>query len=123
MTVFSQFGEVVDIHLVRDRETGKSKGFCYLCYEDQRSTTLAVDNLNGIEIVGKKILVDHSDEFKIPHEYLQIKENEEVAEKTLYKPSGPDGKGWGEFREEVEEAVSEIELGKVEDELEEDVFS
>lgn len=48
--VFSQYGEVVNINLIRDHKTGKSKGFCFLCYEDQRSTILAVDNLNGIKV-------------------------------------------------------------------------
>lgn len=49
--VFSQYGEIVNINLVRDKATGKQKGFCFLCYEDQRSTVLAVDNLNGIKVL------------------------------------------------------------------------
>lgn len=49
ITVFSQYGEVVDINLARDKDKGHSKGFCFLCYEDQRSTNLAVDNFNGIK--------------------------------------------------------------------------
>lgn len=48
--VFSQYGEIVNINLIRDKKTGKQKGFCFLCYEDQRSTVLAVDNLNGIKV-------------------------------------------------------------------------
>lgn len=60
LTIFSQFGVPVDILLVRDRETGESKGFGYLKYEDQRSTILAVDNLNGARIAGKAIKVDHA---------------------------------------------------------------
>ena len=48
--VFSQCGEVVNINMIREKETGKSRGFCFLCYEDQRSTILAVDNLNGIKV-------------------------------------------------------------------------
>lgn len=48
--IFSQFGEVVDVNLVRDKDTGKSKGFAFLAYEDQRSTVLAVDNLNGSKV-------------------------------------------------------------------------
>jgi RNA-binding motif X-linked protein 2 len=35
---------------MRDRKTGKSRGFCYVAYEDQRSTVLAVDNFNGVEV-------------------------------------------------------------------------
>jgi len=37
-----RYGEVVDVNLVRDKGTGKSKGFAFLAYEDQRSTNLAV---------------------------------------------------------------------------------
>lgn len=51
-----RYGEVVNINLVRDKKTGKSKGFCFLCYEDQRSTILAVDNFNGIKVSGAQAL-------------------------------------------------------------------
>lgn len=50
LRVCCRYGEVVNINLVRDKKTGKSKGFCFLCYEDQRSTVLAVDNFNGIKV-------------------------------------------------------------------------
>ena len=52
IAVMSQYGEIVDVNLVRDRDTGKSKGFSFVAYEDQRSTVLAVDNLNGFEVRG-----------------------------------------------------------------------
>ena len=32
--VFSQYGDIVDIHLCRDKITGKSKGFAFICYEE-----------------------------------------------------------------------------------------
>jgi RNA-binding motif protein, X-linked 2 len=60
ITIFSQFGEPVFINLVRDKETGKSKGFCFLKYEDQRSCDLAVDNLGGAVIMGRTLRVDHT---------------------------------------------------------------
>ncbi|PHH67296.1 hypothetical protein CDD81_1 [Ophiocordyceps australis] len=60
ITIFSQFGEPVFLKLVRDAETGKSKGFGWLKYEDQRSTDLAVDNLGGAHIGGRLISVDHA---------------------------------------------------------------
>ncbi|XP_075805873.1 RNA-binding motif protein, X-linked 2-like isoform X1 [Microtus pennsylvanicus] len=66
--VFSQYGEIVNINLVRDKKTGKSKGFCFLCYEDQRSTVLAVDNFNGIKIKGRTIRVDHVSNYRTPQE-------------------------------------------------------
>lgn len=66
--IFSQYGEVVNINLIRAKDTGKSKGFCFLCYEDQRSTILAVDNLNGIKILTRTIRVDHVQDYKVPKE-------------------------------------------------------
>ncbi|KAL8737761.1 MAG: hypothetical protein Q9181_001372 [Wetmoreana brouardii] len=60
ITIFSQFGEPTFVKLVRDKETGKSKGFAFLKYEDQRSTDLAVDNLGGATVRGRVLKVDHT---------------------------------------------------------------
>ncbi|CAH1117219.1 unnamed protein product [Phaedon cochleariae] len=78
--VFSQYGEIVNINLIREKDTGKSKGFCFLCYEDQRSTVLAVDNFNGIKILNRIIRVDHVAGYKVPKEG---KKTDEVT-KQLY---------------------------------------
>ncbi|KAK3583695.1 hypothetical protein CHS0354_021445 [Potamilus streckersoni] len=67
--VFSQYGEIVNINLVRDQKSGKSKGFCFVCFEDQRSTVLSVDNLNGIKLLGRTIRVDHVENYKVPKEH------------------------------------------------------
>lgn len=58
--IFSQFGNPTHLNLIRDKETGKSKGFAFLKYEDQRSCDLAVDNLGGAEVLGRMLRVDHS---------------------------------------------------------------
>jgi RNA-binding motif X-linked protein 2 len=67
--IFSQFGEIEDVNLVRDKNTGKSRGFAFIKYADQRSTVLAIDNFNGIKLMGKSIRVDHVREYrKLPQE-------------------------------------------------------
>jgi RNA-binding motif X-linked protein 2 len=66
--VMSQWGEIEDIHLVREKETGKSKGFAFIKYEDQRSTILAVDNFNGVKLLGRVLRCDHVDQYKLPKE-------------------------------------------------------
>lgn len=78
--IFSQYGEVVNINLIRAKDTGKSKGFCFLCYEDQRSTVLAVDNFNGIKVMNRTIRVDHVADYKVPKEH----KNTEAETKQLY---------------------------------------
>lgn len=49
-TVFSQYGVVSKVNLVRDRETQKSKGYAFLAYENPKSAILAVDNFDGIDV-------------------------------------------------------------------------
>ncbi|KAL5475921.1 hypothetical protein EMCRGX_G025800 [Ephydatia muelleri] len=66
LSVFSQYGEIININLVRNKKTGKGKGFCFIGYEDQRSTILAVDNLNGIKLCGRTLRVDHVKEYRRP---------------------------------------------------------
>lgn len=68
LCVMSQFGEIEDVNLVRDATTGKSKGFCFLKYENQRSTVLAVDNMNGARVLERVIRVDHVLQYKLPKE-------------------------------------------------------
>ncbi|GAB1302760.1 RNA-binding motif protein, X-linked 2 [Apodemus speciosus] len=91
--VFSQYGEIVNINLVRDKKTGKSKGFCFLCYEDQRSTVLAVDNFNGIKIKGRTIRVDHVANYRAPEESEDVDDvTRELQEKgcgVKTPPSSP----------------------------------
>lgn len=54
----------MDVNLVRDKDTGKSRGFAFLAYEDQRSTVLAVDNLSGAKVASRTIRVEHVDNYK-----------------------------------------------------------
>lgn len=74
VAIFSQFGEPVFINLVRDKDTGKSKGFAFLKYEDQRSTDLAVDNLGGATLMGRTLRVDHT--------RYKKKDDEEIFDNT-----------------------------------------
>jgi len=62
----NRYGEVMDANMPRDKETGKPRGFAFLMYEDQRSTVLAVDNLNGAQVLGKTLRVDHVKNYKQP---------------------------------------------------------
>jgi RNA-binding motif X-linked protein 2 len=64
-----RYGEIVNINLIRDRKTGKSRGFGFLCYENQMSTDLAVDNFNGTKIIGRVIRVDHVNNYRPPKDH------------------------------------------------------
>ncbi|KAI0886261.1 uncharacterized protein GGS22DRAFT_126676 [Annulohypoxylon maeteangense] len=124
ITIFSQFGEPVFLKLARDKETGKSKGFGWLKYEDQRSTDLAVDNLGGAEISGRLVRVDHArykarddedpEEFKISWEDIVRREKAEKGEDVEMQESSEEEE---ERRPMIKE---ERELAKLLEEHDED---
>ncbi|UYV81874.1 RBMX2 [Cordylochernes scorpioides] len=86
IAVLSQYGEIVNINLIRDKKTGKSKGFAFVCYEDQRSTILAVDNSNGINVCNRTIRIDHVANYKIPKEF---EDQDEITKKLHAKGCAP----------------------------------
>ena len=69
--VMSQWGEVEDIELLREKGSNKSKGSAFVKYEDQRSTILAVDNFNGIQLLGRMLRVDHVKEKRLPKSVIE----------------------------------------------------
>eukprot|EP00579_Thalassiosira_antarctica_P017228 CAMPEP_0201930474 /NCGR_PEP_ID=MMETSP0903-20130614/25227_1 /ASSEMBLY_ACC=CAM_ASM_000552 /TAXON_ID=420261 /ORGANISM="Thalassiosira antarctica, Strain CCMP982" /LENGTH=235 /DNA_ID=CAMNT_0048469545 /DNA_START=173 /DNA_END=876 /DNA_ORIENTATION=- len=75
--ILSQYGEIEDIHLVRDSDSGKSKGFAFVKYEDSRSCVLAVDNLTGSQVLERTLRVDHVEKYRLP-KHVQEKEEERL---------------------------------------------
>lgn len=60
LSIFSQYGNPTHLNLIKEKETGKSRGFCYLKYEDHRSCILAIDNFNGVKIYERPLKIDHT---------------------------------------------------------------
>lgn len=54
---FSQYGDIDEVKLVSDRDTGRSKGFAFVSFASQQAAqaSLAAD---GIELMGRKIKVN-----------------------------------------------------------------
>lgn len=77
LCILSQYGEIEDIHLVREGDSGKSKGFAFVKYEDSRSCVLAVDNLTGSQVLGRTLRVDHVEKYRLP-KHVQEKEDEKM---------------------------------------------
>ncbi|KAK2073596.1 hypothetical protein P8C59_007869 [Phyllachora maydis] len=60
--MFSQVGQVLNFRLVYDKETGRPKGFGFAEFPDPDIAASAVRNLNNVEIDGRKLRVDFSNE-------------------------------------------------------------
>ena len=58
--LFSQYGEVTATSVVKDRETGRSRGFGFVEMPDKEAATAAVSNLNEKEFQGRNITVNEA---------------------------------------------------------------
>lgn len=56
---FSKFGPVGDVSLVRD-DTGRPKGFGFVTLREKADGRKALEELNGVEIKGREIMVRES---------------------------------------------------------------
>ena len=56
--MFSQAGTVVSAQVVKDRDTGRSRGFGFVEMSTEEEAQNAVNNLNGTEVDGRKIVVN-----------------------------------------------------------------
>lgn len=53
----ADFGEVVDVKLITDFNTGRSKGFGFVEFADEDAAKAAVEALNETEVDGRAIFV------------------------------------------------------------------
>jgi len=58
--LFSQFGEVVSVKLITDKETGRAKGFGFVEMADDEEGAQAVSRLDGYDVQGRNIKVNEA---------------------------------------------------------------
>lgn len=59
-SLFSQYGEVVSVKLVKDKETGRAKGFGFVEMADDQEGAEAVAKLDGADVQGRNIKVNEA---------------------------------------------------------------
>ena len=55
--VMQEHGEVVSVKIIKDRETGKSKGFAFVEISDDAAGQKAMESLNGTELDGRTMVI------------------------------------------------------------------
>ena len=55
---FEEFGSIVSCKLIKDQETGRSRGFGFIEYSSEDEGQAAIDKLNDAEVQGKKLVVN-----------------------------------------------------------------
>ncbi len=59
---FSEFGEVTDVHVVSDRETGQSRGFGFVTMGTSEAAMKAIEQMNGAILEGRALRVNEAEE-------------------------------------------------------------
>ena len=57
-TLFAQAGEVTSVALIKDRDTGRSKGFAFVEMKTQAEAEKAISMFNGYRIGGRELTVN-----------------------------------------------------------------
>ena len=59
---FAAFGEVVDARVIKDRDTGRSRGFGFVTFADADCVAPAIEAMNGKELDGRVIRINEAQE-------------------------------------------------------------
>ena len=60
--VFSIFGKIESVSIIKDKISGNSKGFGFVTFEEENAAAQAVHTLSGQEVDGRKIRVSFAEE-------------------------------------------------------------
>ncbi len=58
---FTQFGEITDVHVVMDRETGQSRGFGFVTLGTNEAAQKAIREMNGALLDGRALKVNEAE--------------------------------------------------------------
>ncbi|XWS40046.1 hypothetical protein CRYUN_Cryun18bG0107000 [Craigia yunnanensis] len=57
---FSAYGEIIDSKIINDRETGRSRGFGFVTFRDEKAMRDAIEGMNGQNLDGRNITVNEA---------------------------------------------------------------
>ena len=57
---FAAFGEVTDVHIATDRETGRPRGFAFVTFATEEQSKLAAEKMNGADLGGRALTVNEA---------------------------------------------------------------
>ncbi len=57
---FEQFGEVASVQIIKDRETGRSRGFAFVEMPNSEEAKQAINELDSSEIAGRPVKINEA---------------------------------------------------------------
>jgi len=80
---FKKFGNISEVRIIMDRNTGRSRGFGFVTFEDKADASEAVSKMNNVELDGRSIHCEFA------------QEKEDRGSRGPPRSSGPYGRGGG----------------------------
>lgn len=62
MDTVEQYGELEQLRIITDRETGRSRGFAFATFKNRDQALEAIEALNGMELDGRNLNVNEARE-------------------------------------------------------------
>jgi len=94
---FTEFGPIIEVSLVTDPESGDSRGFAFVTFEQEEDATYAIEDMDGAKIDGMAI---------------KVNEAWERHQKPRFNGSNPNGDQMTEIREAIFDAERAIKRAK-----------
>lgn len=60
--LFDDFGDIINVKIILDRESGISKGYGFIAFDDHPGAVLAIREMNGAKVEGRTLHVRLADE-------------------------------------------------------------
>jgi len=60
-SAFTRFGVIVDVTVIQDRATGRSRGFGFVTFQQAADAIEAVKHMNGSELDGRTLKVNNAE--------------------------------------------------------------
>jgi RNA recognition motif-containing protein len=58
--IFSAYGETEEVIVIKDKFSGRSKGFGFITFKEDESAKKAVEEMNDKEVEGRKLKVNEA---------------------------------------------------------------
>ncbi len=58
--VFERYGKVESVRIMKDNQTGRSRGFGFVSFENDQEAELAKNELDGAELGGRNLRVNYA---------------------------------------------------------------
>ena len=58
--VFAAYGDVEEVAIINDRDTGRPRGFAFVTMEDDSAGREAIEAINGTDLDGRTLVVNEA---------------------------------------------------------------